>query len=232
MDQRWGKTWKNILHYSCRNEQIGNLCNISLCFLSVWDRWESWWQNAGPTIQPAASQPYGSKRHLPKCQNHRISSCEKALLGVCLHAYKRQVLTLALFQAVQAGVLFLFVCFFGGERRGNMKQKITWGIPWWHTLSSNAEKSAKSPQKQSELIVHGLLLFFKEDETITFPTSVKTLKPDIGSCSHAPKALEKETWVWLGTVHAEIHKQATDQRVEDYMIAFCESYLTRRWRSD
>lgn len=126
-----------------------------------------------------------------------------------------------------------FVClFFWGKRRGNMKQKITWGILWWHTLSSNAQKSAKSPQKQSELTVHGPLLSFKEDETITFPTSVKTLKPDIGSCSHAPKALEKETWVWLGTVHAEIHKQATDQRVEDYMIAFCESYLTRRWRSD
>lgn len=60
-----------------------SLPNIILFLLSVWDWWESWWENAGPTAQPAASQPYGSKRHLPRCQNHRISSCEQVLPGVC-----------------------------------------------------------------------------------------------------------------------------------------------------
>lgn len=148
MDQRWGKTWKNILHYSCRNEQIGNLCNISLCFLSVWDRWESWWQNAGPTIQPAASQPYGSKRHLPKCQNHRISSCEKALPGVCLHAYKRQVLTLALFQAVQAGGVF-FVCFFvfWGGKEGEHEAEDHLGDPMMTYFEFKCWEICKVPSK-------------------------------------------------------------------------------------
>lgn len=38
----------------------------------------------------------------------------------------------------------------------------------------------------------GPVLFIREDETISFQASVKTLKPDVGSCSHAPMILEKD----------------------------------------
>lgn len=49
----------------------------------------------------------------------------------------------------------------------------------------------KSPKINQVLC--GPVLSIKEDETVSFQTSVRTLNPDIGSCSHAPKALEKET---------------------------------------
>lgn len=62
---------------------IDDLLKIIVCLHSVWDRWESWWQSAGLTTQPPASQLCGSKRHLPRCQNHRISSCEQAPPSVC-----------------------------------------------------------------------------------------------------------------------------------------------------
>lgn len=71
--------------YMHKHTQTNDLSNINLYLLSVWDRWGSWWQNAGPTTRPPASQPYGLKRHLPRCQNRRTSSCEQALPGVCLH---------------------------------------------------------------------------------------------------------------------------------------------------
>lgn len=89
MDQRWGLM--SVLHIQAcihKRTQMNDLPNIILFLLSVWDRWESSWQNAGPRTQPPVSQPYGSKRHLPRCQNHRISSCEWALLGVCSHTQK------------------------------------------------------------------------------------------------------------------------------------------------
>lgn len=76
---RWNKLKYATLYIG---KQTNVLCYMNLYLLSVWDRWESWWQNAGPTTQPAASQLYGSKRHSPKCQNHRTSSCEPVLPAV------------------------------------------------------------------------------------------------------------------------------------------------------
>lgn len=77
------------------------------------------------------------------------------------------------------------------------------------TLSPDAQNSATQvPFEKTGFQDHGGLLKFKlmkndqvlcghvlsirDDETISFQTSLRTLKPDIGSCSHAPKALEKE----------------------------------------
>lgn len=94
MDQRWGEIYKNMPHihvYVQKHRQMNDLPNINLYLLSVWDRWGSWWQNAGPTTQPPASQPYESKRHLPRCQNHRISSCERALPGVCVYTHRQGI---------------------------------------------------------------------------------------------------------------------------------------------
>lgn len=83
---RWSSDEVCWVPYACTERHtVNDHINMFLYLLSVWDRWESLWQNAGPTTQPPASQPCGWKRHLPRCQNHRISSCEWALHSVRSH---------------------------------------------------------------------------------------------------------------------------------------------------
>lgn len=48
----------------------------------------------------------------------------------------------------------------------------------------------KTKTNQDNLVPCDPVLSIREDETFSFQTSERTLKP--GSCSHAPKALEKE----------------------------------------
>lgn len=63
-------------HARAHTHMLTLSANHILYLCSVWDRWGSWWQNAGPTTPAPASRPSEWKRRWPRCQNHRTSSCE------------------------------------------------------------------------------------------------------------------------------------------------------------
>lgn len=71
---RW--TSDEVKYMSCVFKLRQQRMNAALTLLriphSVWGRWGSLCRSAGRTTQPPASRLYGSKRHSPRCQNHRI----------------------------------------------------------------------------------------------------------------------------------------------------------------
>ena len=65
-------------------------CKSSFPFpsCSVSGRWGNSWRNAGLTILPQDWQPYGLRRHLPKCQSPRTLSSEA---GVSVSGQSQQI---------------------------------------------------------------------------------------------------------------------------------------------
>lgn len=134
--------------------------------------------------------------------------------------------------------------FFPGKRRWDRKQDHHLEIEGSQTLMPRTLQSQVPLEKRitglqwlnfydnSKTIRPCVAMFCPERMTHFHFRLVWGLKSCSSSCSHAPKIFGERDWVWVDTVAAEIHKWATDQWVEYYITAFCESYPICRWRSD